>query len=461
MARLGWLVRLRWVAVGGIVLGTLLVRPILRAIGAQSGLPTRDLLLVAVAILAYNLWLRADVATLKRRAADASGPALARLAAFHVGLDLLALACLIHLTGGMESPLAFFLVFHIIIAGVLLGPAISLVTAAVASGLYMAVTGLEYASVLPHYHLVLPGSEQWRDPVQLLAMNAVLVMTLFSVAYLTTSITARLRQHQRELQATVEASQAQSRELQALNAQLQRVDDERTRFMTLVTHELRAPLSIIYSAMDLVLGGYTTGDQTRDVLSRAQRRASDMLEMVDDLLELTRAREDGSRRERRQAAHPGGPLRDVVEFMRVEAEHKGLALVVDVEPVLPLALASPDEMKLVWSNVLSNAVKYTPEGGSVHVSLGSTPEHVVGIVEDSGIGIPADDLPHVFEEFFRSSNARQVSTYGSGVGLAVVQHIVDNLGGRIDVESEVGRGTKVQFRLPRADARTKLNLPAP
>jgi signal transduction histidine kinase len=455
IARLAWLVKLRWVAVAGIVLSVLVLQPMLASIGAAGQLSSAGLIVVAAAVLAYNLWLRADVATIKREGIAASPRALARLALLQIGLDLLALTWLIHLTGGLESPLAFFLVFHIIIAGILLGPTIALLAAGGASALYLLVTGLEYAGILPHYHLPLLSSEVWGDPILLIAENAVVAMTLFSVAYLTSSITARLVERERELQASMESSQAKSRELEVLNAQLQRVDQERTRFMMLVTHELRAPLSIIYSAMDVVLGGLASPEQTRQVLSRAQNRATELLALVDDLLELTRAREEGTRHERHVPTHPGGPLRDVVDFVRVEAQNKGVALDVDVAPELPPAVASSDQMKLVWSNLLSNAVKYTPAGGKIRVSLGYTPDQIVGSVEDNGIGIPAKDIPHIFDEFFRSDNARQVSVPGTGIGLAVVQRIVENCGGTIRVESEIDSGTRIEVRLPRADVQAR------
>lgn len=450
IGRLGWLVRLRWLAAGAILLGALVLRPLLASLAALRRAPDPSLIVVALVVLAYNLWLRAGVLAVERQAAPSSRT-LHRLALLQIGLDLLALTVLIYFTGGVESPLAFFLVFHVILAGIFLRPALTLLVAGAASLLFAAVTGLEYAGLLPHVDLPLLTLELWRQPAHVLAANLAVALTLLAVAYLTGSIATRLRRREQELHAAMETTRAKSRELEELNARLQDVDRERTRFMTLVTHELRAPLSIIYSAMDVVLSGYASGEQAKEVLGRAQRRASELLGLVDDLLELTRARAEGSRHERPSGTHPGGPLRDVVEFMRVDAEKKGVALEVHVAPELPLTVAGADQMKLVWSNLLSNALKYTPPGGRVRVSLGCTPEQVVGTVEDTGIGIPAEDIPHVFDEFFRSSNARQTREPGTGIGLAVVRRLVANCGGTIAVESELNRGTRIQVRLPRAD----------
>ena len=113
--------------------------------------------------------------------------------------------------------------------------------------------------------------------------------------------------------------------------------------------------------------------------------------------------------------------------------------------------ASPARLKLVWSNLLSNASKYTEPGGIISVTLRETAGELVGTVRDTGIGIAPEDQQRIFEEFYRAENARSVSPMGTGVGLAIVQRIVENWGGRICIESELGLGTKFTFALPRAD----------
>jgi signal transduction histidine kinase len=142
----------------------------------------------------------------------------------------------------------------------------------------------------------------------------------------------------------------------------------------------------------------------------------------------------------------------VVDFVRVEAEGKGLSMKVEIRPDLAPVLAPSDQMKLVWTNLLSNAIKYSERGGKIRVSLDHDAQWVIGSVHDAGIGIAAEDLPRIFDEFYRAGNARQVSPHGTGIGLAVVRRIVDNWEGDIWVESEVGRGSKFTFVLPRADA---------
>jgi signal transduction histidine kinase len=107
-------------------------------------------------------------------------------------------------------------------------------------------------------------------------------------------------------------------------------------------------------------------------------------------------------------------------------------------------------MKAVWTNLISNAIKYTEPGGIIVASLTHDSDHVIGVVRDTGIGIAAEDLARIFEEFYRTANARAISPQGTGVGLAIVKRMIENYGGKIWLESEVGQGSKFTFMLPRA-----------
>ena len=252
----------------------------------------------------------------------------------------------------------------------------------------------------------------------------------------------------------MESSQAilkKSLELEAANQRLQRVDAERTRFMLLVTHELRAPISTIHTCVEVALARHTSPEAVRDILQRIKRRTGELCELIGDLLRLTRAREEDGQTAAAQAVQLAVVLESVVELMKTEAHSKDLFLSVDIEPDLDPVWANPDRLKLVWTNLLSNAIKYTEPGGIVAVALKQANEHLVATVRDTGIGIPRGDQERIFEEFYRANNAKVACPVGTGVGLAIVQRIVENYGGNIWVESEEGLGSKFTFVLPRAD----------
>jgi signal transduction histidine kinase len=446
--RIDWLIQLRWLAVLGtgaaIALGWLLY---------PGQLVLLPLVLVTLAVGLYNVQFYSHARTMKLgRSGTARLRHATQSAHIQIVLDLVALAALVHFSGGIESPAALFFVFHTIIASILLSRRVSFLMATLGALLFAAVTWLEYASVLPHHHVpILEGVELYDRAPYLWVLVGAMALTLWLVAYMTSSISARLRDRNQELLQSHQSTLAKSRELEVVNRRLRRLDAERTRFMTLVTHELRAPISTIHTCVELALAGFVSPDQVRDILKRVKRRTADLSELISDLLRLTRAREEASRDEKVALVQPAGVLQSVVELMKTEAGSKDLFLSVDIDPDLAPVHANPDRLKLVWTNLLSNAIKYTEPGGIVAVALKQTPSHLVGTVRDTGIGIAPEDQQRVFEEFYRAENARELSRVGTGVGLAIVQRIIENWGGTISVESELGLGSKFTLLLPRAD----------
>jgi signal transduction histidine kinase len=452
--RLDWLIRLRWWAVGGtaaaLAVGWFLYR---------DQLAVAPLGAVTLAIALYNVQLLLYARTLKLGWAGTAQSNQAtwlsrarRFACIQIVLDLIALAALLHFSGGAENPMGFFFVFHTIIASILLTRPVSFLVATLAAVLYGTLAAAEYSGLLPHYHLpALGGVELAHRGDYLLLVVAVMVLTLWLAAYMTSSISARLRTRDRQLVASHRALLDKSRELEAVNRRLRRIDAERTRFLTLVTHELRAPINTIHTCVELALSGYASPEKQREILERVESRTVELSELISDLLRLARAREEAGRDENIAPVVAADVLRGVVQLMRAEAEKKDLFLSVDLDAGLAPVKANPERLKLVWTNLLSNAIKYTEPGGIVAVTLKEMPRHLVCTVRDTGIGIPDEDRDRVFEEFYRAENARALSPVGTGVGLAIVQRIIENWGGEITVESELGLGSKFTLTLPRAD----------
>ena len=445
--RLDWLIRLRWLAVLGT--GAALVLAYLLYPG---GLRLGPLSAVTTVIILYNIQFLFYARTLKQSHGGAGRLRSAtQFACVQIILDLLALAALIHFSGGVENPMAVFFVFHTIIASILLPQRVSFLMATLAALLFAAVGILEYTGFLSHYHLPILGeTELYLNTPYMLMVVGVLALSLWLVAYMTSSISVRLRERDREIAQSHQATLAKSRELEAVNERLRRIDAERTRFMTLVTHELRAPINTIHTCVELALAGRASPQTVQDILERVKKRTIELSELISDLLRLARAREEASQDEALALVQSEDVLHSVVQLMKTEADNKDLFLSVDIDPGLAPVRANADRLKLVWTNLLSNAIKYTEPGGIVAVALKQTPEHLVGTVRDTGIGIPPEDQRRIFEEFYRAENARTVSPVGTGVGLSIVQRIIENWGGQISVESELGLGSKFTIVLPRA-----------
>lgn len=238
----------------------------------------------------------------------------------------------------------------------------------------------------------------------------------------------------------------EARELARAKEELERLDRFKTAFMWTVAHELRAPLNALQSFLLAILKGYIPPEEQQEVLGRAVQRVQELLDLVDDLLKLAAAKSEKGL-EKREPVSLAEVLEKVAPLFQKEAEAKGLAWAVEVR-ARPVVRADPDQMAQVWSNLISNAVKYTPTGGRVRVVLEEQDGWAIGTVEDTGIGIPPQDLGRIFEEFYRTPQAKEVAPRGTGLGLPLVKQIVEAHGGSITVESEVGRGSRFVFRLP-------------
>lgn len=227
---------------------------------------------------------------------------------------------------------------------------------------------------------------------------------------------------------------------------LEELDRVKSGFMRKVAHELRAPVAAIASLLTTILQGYARPERVREIEERATNRANELLVLIQDLLDLSRL-QDLHYLTTRERVSPEAALRDVLGLHSPEAEEKGLRMVVQAEPCGEV-LADPAHIRQLWTNLISNAIKYTPKGGTVTVRLFNQDGSVVGEVKDTGIGIAEEDVPRLFEEFFRSDQAKAFAQYGTGLGLSIVKQIVDQYGGQVTVKSELGKGSQFGFRLP-------------
>jgi len=218
-------------------------------------------------------------------------------------------------------------------------------------------------------------------------------------------------------------------------------------FIQNVSHELKTPLTVIQ--------GHTAklGDAPNDPASfQASRRiitdeTKRLTQLVDNLLTLARL-ETPSFTLEKSDVNLSGLLEDVILQVSDLAETRGLALSLNLAPGLPRLKADRARLKQAILNLMDNALKYTPAGGTVTVSARSENGQVVCSVADSGEGIPAEDLPYIFEKLYRARRAKGRPVEGSGLGLTIVQQTIRAHGGEIAVDSELGKGTTFTFSLP-------------
>ncbi|MEJ2212033.1 MAG: ATP-binding protein, partial [Anaerolineae bacterium] len=227
---------------------------------------------------------------------------------------------------------------------------------------------------------------------------------------------------------------------------IRRLETVRRDFISNISHELRTPLAGLKALVDTLRGGAIEDPPAaKRFLKRMDAEVDALTQMVEDLLELSRI-ESGQAPLRLAPTPVAEVVVPPVDRLRPQAERAGLEITVLLPPDLPPILADADRAKLVLTNLVHNAVKFTPPGGRITVAVQLAGDNVVFSVEDTGVGIPAVDVPRIFERFYKADRAR--SGGGTGLGLAIAQHVVQGHGGRIWAESVEGQGSTFSFTLP-------------
>jgi signal transduction histidine kinase len=235
---------------------------------------------------------------------------------------------------------------------------------------------------------------------------------------------------------------------------LQDVDRERSRFVRILAHELRSPLAAILINLGVILDGYVgdVPEKIAQLLERARQRGNLLLDLTNDLLALASGRETTAERTRERLSL-AEIAQQSIHDLRGQAQSKSIQLKLHTgEGPLDL-LGDRDQLERLMDNLVNNAVKYTLDGGRVTVSLHGEEGSVELVVEDTGIGIPQAAQDRLFEEFFRAENAKRLTEQGTGLGLSIVRRIVEDHRGKIAVESEEGRGTRITVVFPRDSQR--------
>jgi PAS domain S-box-containing protein len=238
-----------------------------------------------------------------------------------------------------------------------------------------------------------------------------------------------------------------------LHAKAQRAVAARDAILALVSHDLRDPLGVILLQTTLVLADRTSKgrhDETTKPFDTIRRAAKRMSRLIQDLLDIVSIEAGRFAIERsRQAVGP--LLREALEASQPQAATRSLRLEGDPSAGDALAVdCDRDRLLQVFANLLGNAIKFTPAGGAISVRVEPRANDACFSVADTGVGIPADDLPHVFDRFWQ---AEQTARLGTGLGLSIARGIVEAHGGRLWVESQVGVGSTFSFTLPLADAK--------
>jgi PAS domain S-box-containing protein len=224
----------------------------------------------------------------------------------------------------------------------------------------------------------------------------------------------------------------------------------RANFISMVSHELRTPLNSVHGFIELILQGHmgALSEEQQVYLGYTQEGVQQLISIVEDILFMTRS-DLGQFEIKQQKVQLPSLVRQVVDGMRPQAFKASVELLQDVATDMPLLYMDPQRIKQVLNNLVSNAIKFTPPGGTIKVSAHQHNESFEMIsVADTGYGIPAEDRQHIFERFYQSNHSEQSKMGGYGLGLSIAKLIIDQHGGTIDCDTTLNKGTTFYFTVP-------------
>lgn len=252
-----------------------------------------------------------------------------------------------------------------------------------------------------------------------------------------------------------ERAEQERQRLLAMSRDASRLKDE---FLATLSHELRTPLNAIVGYVSLMQANLLTGDKLRKAINAISRNATSLTQIVEDVLDVSRI-VSGQVRLNLTVVDMASVVRDALETARPAAEAKGVALELDEQPPVSTVMGDPDRLRQVMWNLLSNAVKFTERGGRVVTRIEQVGANIHVVVTDTGAGIPAEFLPHVFDRFRQLDAGMARARGGLGLGLSIVKHLIELQGGRVRAESAgVGTGSSFHIELPVGATQS---LPAP
>jgi len=430
-----WFIRLRWAAITALAvfgLAGLASPDLLRSLGLR---PQVDWPFLAAALL-----LSANFAFLGQARSIVRNPlrgwATWNLSA-QIVVDLLVLTMVVHFLGSLETPTPFLYLAHVVLACIFFSRRQSLVVAAIAGGLYATCVGLERLHIIQT-----PGI--YLDPLLRQALTshpAFPWLTLLSALGIYFVVWV-LASHLSEL------VRGQELELAEANRRLTVAQREKTRHMLRTTHELKAPFAAIAANAQLLLKGHCgiLSEQAAEVVARISARCRRLAVEIQEMLQLANLQSTEEQ--------PTATRLDLTEMVRWAVARVGAVaqerrVVMDEALAPATVVAVEDHLKMLLTNIIANAVVYSTEGGIVRVRCGGTPaEGPVVTVEDEGIGIPAEKLPRIFDDYYRTEEAVKHNKDSTGLGLAIVRHVATSHRIRVRVESAPGHGTVVTLRFP-------------
>jgi signal transduction histidine kinase len=422
--RISWSINLRWLAAIGYFLATLAAKYYF-----HLPLPYNHIWLLLCILLGFNVFYFILYKTLKEITLRFEIGFLH----VHIIIDLLILWVLVHFSGGIENPIYIFFIFHVVLSSIIFPGWIPAFYATFVIVLFSLLVYLEYQHILPHY--VLFDTDIYKNPVLIYLVIAVFAVTSYVTAY----ICATFMQIYRRIKQKIDLQ----------NEKLIEADKQKSQFYRFTSHELKSPIIALKTSIDSVVKNFSgqMDQKAIQLLKRASLRANQMLEIIKELLILSKSKATFDEA-KKETVNIHLILGDVIQQEMVQAQARSIAIETYLTGERIIINGNSEDFIKIFDNLLSNAIRYSKPGGVVNIYTSLSDDLFIFKVVDQGIGIEPEDLDRIFDEFYRSKNAKTLETFGTGLGLSLVKQIVSNYDGQIDVQSVVDKGSTFIVKLP-------------
>jgi signal transduction histidine kinase len=352
------------------------------------------------------------------------------LSLFQIILDLIALLLLVHYTGGIESPLYMNFVFLVIIGSLILPGTLVYTMAAVFVLAFAALTALEHYQFIPHYSINgLLSYPLYDNPHYVGAFLFTFAFVTFVSVYLANGMARQLYKREKDLVDS----------MQRLNA----AEKEKQKYIMGIVHEIKTPVVAVASYIDIILQKFLgpVDETIEEKLVRAKKRTDEAVQMINDVLNVSKLTLYDQYDEEELDIYE--IISGVIKRRKASAEAHLITLnLFDLRDRKEEVRGDKFLLDIAISNLIGNSIKYGVDGGNIEVTINSDSKNYIIEVCDDGVGIPADELPKIFKEFYRARNVKKIASEGSGLGLSVVKRIVERHGGQIKAQSPSRMATR-------------------
>jgi len=425
-----WFIRIRWIAVGILIAATYVVKYLL-----DISIHDKSIFILSAFLLFLNVVHRIILGRLKLNSGSRAIQKIKQEIHFQIITDLIILTLILHFSGGIENPIIIFYFFHMIIASSIFSTFQSYVYALFTMLLAASLAVLECYSIVPHYPLEgFVSHDLYRNVFYVFGSGLVFAITSILIVFLSHMIIYR----------SIKTEETYVR----TNFELENKDKLKNEYVLRVTHDIKGHVAAILSCIDVIRSGIAgpLTDVQKEFSDRVYERTELLSTFIKNLLNLTK------KRLKNDSEFEEFLMKDIIDkvvlTVQTLAKDKSIDFNYSFDKSIRIITGNPFTIEELYSNLLLNAVKYTPPNGRISLTVRRQQDQILSEISDSGIGIPKEELPKVFDEFYRASNVPKDIKTGSGLGLSIAKQIVENHKGKIQVSSEPGVWTKFTITLP-------------